>query len=242
MTIEFEQNEAEDIKVNLALVSQQIEQLVQQSQREAGCVRLLAVSKTKPVSALEAAYRAGQRAFGENYVQEAVDKHYALSHLTDIEWHFIGPIQSNKSRLIADTMDWVHSVDREKIARRLSEQRSASLPPLNVCIQINISGESSKSGVALSELDSMVDLITGLPNLRLRGLMAIPAPQENYAAQCAVYEPLRQAFLALSKSDSMIDTLSIGMSGDLSAAIDSGSTMVRVGTAIFGARDYSAKV
>jgi pyridoxal phosphate enzyme (YggS family) len=139
-------------------------------------------------------------------------------------------------------MDWVHSVDREKIARRLSEQRSTSLPPLNVCIQINISGESSKSGVALSELDSMVDLITGLPNLRLRGLMAIPAPQENYAAQCAVYEPLRQAFLALSKSDSMIDTLSIGMSGDLSAAIDSGSTMVRVGTAIFGARDYSAKV
>lgn len=242
MTIEVEHNEAEDIKINLALVSQQIEQLVQQSQREAGCVRLLAVSKTKPVSALEAAYSAGQRAFGENYVQEAVDKYHTLSHLTDIEWHFIGPIQSNKSRLIADTMDWVHSVDREKIARRLSEQRSADLPPLNVCIQINISGESSKSGVALSELNSMVDLITGLPNLRLRGLMAIPAPQENYAAQCAVYEPLRQAFLALSKSDSMIDTLSIGMSGDLSAAIDSGSTMVRVGTAIFGARDYSAKV
>jgi pyridoxal phosphate enzyme (YggS family) len=241
MAIEVDSNEAQDIKKNLARVFQQIDQLSQLYHREVGSVRLLAVSKTKPLSALEAAYKAGQRTFGENYVQEAVDKFHALSHLTDIEWHFIGPIQSNKSRLIAETMHWVHSIDREKIARRLSEQRPNNLPPLNVCIQVNISGEKSKAGVALSELNDMVALIAALPNLRLRGLMAIPAPQDNHDAQCAVYEPLAKAFIELSKSDSMIDTLSIGMSGDLPAAIQSGSTMVRVGTAIFGERDYSAK-
>jgi pyridoxal phosphate enzyme (YggS family) len=241
MAIEVDSNEAQDIKKNLARVFQQIDQLSQLYHREVGSVRLLAVSKTKPLSALEAAYKAGQRTFGENYVQEAVDKFHALSHLTDIEWHFIGPIQSNKSRLIAETMHWVHSIDREKIARRLSEQRPNNLPPLNVCIQVNISGEESKAGVALSELNDMVALIAALPNLRLRGLMAIPAPQDNHDAQCAVYEPLAKAFIELSKSDSMIDTLSIGMSGDLPAAIQSGSTMVRVGTAIFGERDYSAK-
>ena len=242
MTIGVETTESINIKSNLNLVSKQIEQLAQQHHREVKSVRLLAVSKTKPVSALKAAYDAGQRAFGENYVQEAVDKHQALSHLTDIEWHFIGPIQSNKSRLIAETMHWVHSVDREKIARRLSEQRPKGLPLLNVCIQVNISGEESKSGILLSNLDSMVDLIASLPNLQLRGLMAIPAPQDNHEAQCAVYRPLTQAYLELAKSDSMIDTLSIGMSGDLSAAIQSGSTMVRVGTAIFGERDYSTSV
>lgn len=241
MSIEVESNEAQEIKVNLARVSRKVEQLEQQYQRKVGSVRVLAVSKTKPLSALEAAYSAGQRAFGENYVQEAVDKYHALAHLSDIKWHFIGPIQSNKSRLIAETMHWVHSIDREKIARRLSEQRPDSLPPLNVCIQVNISGEESKAGVTLSELNDMVALVAELPNLHLRGLMAIPAPQDNHDAQCAVYEPLTQAFIELSKSDSMIDTLSIGMSGDLPAAIASGSTMVRVGTAIFGERDYSAK-
>ena len=239
MTIDVETTEAINIKSRLGLVSKQIEQLTLHYQREAKSVRLLAVSKTKPVSALEAAYSAGQRAFGENYVQEAVDKHLALSHLTDIEWHFIGPIQSNKSRLIAETMDWVHSVDREKIARRLNEQRLTDLLPLNVCIQVNISGEESKSGILLSELNSMVELIASLPNLQLRGLMAIPAPQKSHEAQYAVYQPLAQAYLELAKSDSMIDTLSIGMTGDLSAAIHAGSTMVRVGTAIFGERDYS---
>lgn len=241
MAIKVESNEALEIKTNLTRVTRQVDQLVQQYQRETGSVRLLAVSKTKPLSALEAGYAAGQRAFGENYVQEAVDKFHALAHLVDIEWHFIGPIQSNKSRLIAETMHWVHSIDREKIARRLSEQRPKDLPPLNVCIQVNISGEESKAGVALSDLNDIVALITELPNLRLRGLMAIPAPQKSHEAQCLVYEPLRQAFVELSKSDSMIDTLSIGMSGDLPAAIQSGSTMVRVGTAIFGERDYSAK-
>ncbi|WP_269814500.1 YggS family pyridoxal phosphate-dependent enzyme [Marinomonas shanghaiensis] len=241
MSMKVESPEVADIKANLAQVTEQIDQLVQQSRRPQGSVRLLAVSKTKPLSALSAAYEAGQRAFGENYVQEAVEKYHALSHLTDIEWHFIGPIQSNKSRLIAETMHWVHSIDREKIARRLSEQRIEGLPPLNVCIQVNISGEESKAGIALSDVDGMVALIKTLPNLRLRGLMAIPAPQESHAAQCAVYAPLVEAFVDLSKSDSMIDTLSIGMSGDLAAAIESGSTMVRVGTAIFGERDYSAK-
>lgn len=242
MTVDIEINEAANIKSNLVLVSEQIEQLTLKCKRKVGSVKLLAVSKTKPVSALKAAYDAGQRAFGENYVQEAVDKHQALTHLTDIEWHFIGPIQSNKSRLIAETMDWVHSIDRDKIARRLSEQRPTDLPPLNVCIQVNISGEDSKSGVLLSQLADMVDLVSSLPNLQLRGLMAIPAPQDNHEAQCVVYQPLTQAYLELVKSDSMIDTLSIGMSGDLSAAIQSGSTMVRVGTAIFGERNYSTNV
>ncbi|NLQ17367.1 YggS family pyridoxal phosphate-dependent enzyme [Marinomonas sp. M1K-6] len=241
MSADITQDESVDIKANLAQVSRQIASLIQQHQRVTDSVRLLAVSKTKPLAALEAAYHAGQRAFGENYVQEAVDKCQALAHLSGIEWHFIGPIQSNKSRLIAETMHWVHSVDREKIALRLNDQRPVGLPPLNVCIQVNISGEESKSGVALSQLDAMVTFIARLPNLRLRGLMAIPAPQANHMAQCAVYAPLQQAFIELSKSDSMIDTLSIGMSGDLSAAIQSGSTMVRVGTAIFGERDYSAK-
>ncbi|TYL48928.1 YggS family pyridoxal phosphate-dependent enzyme [Marinomonas sp. IMCC 4694] len=239
MLADVEQSEAQDIKENLALVLRQIGQLEQEHHREAGCVRLLAVSKTKPLSALVAAYQAGHRAFGENYVQEAVEKSQALSHLADIEWHFIGPIQSNKSRLIAESMDWVHSIDREKIARRLSEQRPKGLAPINVCIQVNISGEATKAGVALSELASMVALIDALPNLQLRGLMAIPAPQDSFDAQCVVYQPLMHAFVELSQSDSMIDTLSIGMSGDLPAAIASGSTMVRVGTALFGARDYS---
>jgi len=241
MSIEVECNEAQEVQANLASVSLQLEQLERQYKRAAGSVRLLAVSKTKPLSALEAAYRAGQRAFGENYVQEAVDKYHALGHLSDIEWHFIGPIQSNKSRLIAETMHWVHSIDREKIARRLNEQRPSNLPPINVCIQVNISGEESKAGVTLSELDDMVALVTELPNLCLRGLMAIPAPQQSHEAQCEVYEPLSKAFVELSKTNSMIDTLSIGMSGDLPAAIQSGSTMVRVGTAIFGERDYSVK-
>jgi pyridoxal phosphate enzyme (YggS family) len=239
--VEMAMSEAENIQKNLSLILQQIEELTLKAKRAQGCVRLLAVSKTKPISSLEVAYAAGQKAFGENYVQEAVDKYHALSHLTDIEWHFIGPIQSNKSRLIAETMDWVHSIDREKIAVRLNEQRPDHLPPLNVCIQINISGEESKSGIMLDELNKMVSLIAGLPNLRLRGLMAIPAPQKDHQAQCTVYTPLSLAFLELSKSDSMIDTLSIGMSGDLAAAIESGSTMVRVGTAIFGERDYTAK-
>lgn len=229
-----------NIETNLSLVGAQIAQLEQQYQRDTGSVRLLAVSKTKPFEAIREAYQAGQRLFGENYVQEAVEKHSALADLVDIEWHFIGPIQSNKSRLIAQTMNWVHTIDREKIARRLSEQRPDDMPKLNVCIQVNISGEESKSGISLERLPEMVALVKSLPNLQLRGLMAIPAPQEDEAKQMAVYRPLSQAYLELASSDRMIDTLSIGMSGDLPAAIASGSTLVRVGTAIFGARDYTS--
>ena len=224
---------------NLRQVQRDIADCAAQCGRSASDVRLLAVSKTKPLTDLESAYAAGQRLFGENYVQEAVEKYQALSHLSDIEWHFIGPIQSNKSRQIAETMDWVHTIDREKIARRLSEQRPTELPPLNVLIQVNISGETSKSGIELSDLEEVVALVKSLPNLSLRGLMAIPAPQTDMALQRQVYAPLQQAFLTLQKNDPMVDTLSIGMSGDLAAAIASGSTMVRVGTAIFGARQYT---
>ncbi|MBM6552024.1 YggS family pyridoxal phosphate-dependent enzyme [Marinomonas ostreistagni] len=228
------------VSENLQQVQQDVAALAQRFHRAPESVRLLAVSKTKPVADLQAAYEAGQRLFGENYVQEAVEKHQQLSHLDDIEWHFIGPLQSNKSRQIAETMAWVHTIDREKIARRLSEQRPADLPPLNVLIQINISDEDSKSGISLEQLPEMVALVSSLPNLRLRGLMAIPAPQSDYASQVAVYEPLFEAYKALQAQQTDIDTLSIGMSNDLAAAIASGSTMVRVGTAIFGARDYSA--
>ncbi len=239
MTLDTNHSHADQVTQNLSQVMQQVEQLALDAGRDQTSVRVLAVSKTKPLDDIKAAYQSGQRAFGENYVQEAFDKHHALSELTDIEWHFIGPIQSNKSRQIAETMHWVHSIDREKIARRLSEQRPEAMPRLQVCIQVNISGEESKSGILLEQLPVMVELVQSLPNLQLRGLMAIPAPQQSYEAQCQVYQPLQQAFLELSKYDRMIDTLSIGMSGDLPAAIASGSTMVRVGTAIFGARDYA---
>lgn len=224
------------IAANLEQVRKQIEDLNTQYQREHGSVRVLAVSKTKPIEDIVTAYESGQRLFGENYVQEAVDKCLALSHLKDIEWHFIGPIQSNKSRLVAEHVDWVHTVDRGKIAVRLNEQRPADLAPLNVCIQVNISGEATKSGVSLDELPELVEIVTSLPHLQLRGLMAIPAPQSSEEAQIAVYRPLRQAYRDLQAFLPNIDTLSIGMSGDMAAAIYSGSSMVRIGTAIFGAR------
>lgn len=224
------------IAENLNSVKREIAMLAERFKRDVASVRLLAVSKTKPVEDLLFAYQAGQRLFGENYVQEAVDKCQQLAHLDDIEWHFIGPIQSNKSRQIATTMDWVHTIDREKIARRLSEQRPTDMLPLNVLIQVNISGEASKSGIPLENLPAMVELVRSLPNIRLRGLMAIPAPQIDEAVQRAVYQPLAQAFKELSDGCVEVDTLSIGMSGDLPAAIASGSTMVRVGTAIFGSR------
>lgn len=223
---------------NLSQVREEVSQYEKSYQRTSGDVQILAVSKTKPVEAIESAYSLGQRMFGENYVQEAVDKHAALKHLNDIEWHFIGSIQSNKSRLVAETMAWVHTIDRPKIAARLSEQRPSHLPKLNVCIQVNISGESSKSGVQLGELDDLADFVMQQPNLCLRGLMAIPAPQSSYEEQIRVYQPLKQAYLALQSQVKTIDTLSIGMSNDMAAAIASGSNMVRIGTAIFGARNY----
>jgi pyridoxal phosphate enzyme (YggS family) len=194
---------------------------------------LIAVSKTQPAEAVAAAYYCGQREFGENYVQEALAKQEKLAHF-DIGWHFIGPIQSNKTKLIAAHFSWVHSVDRIKIAERLSDQRPIQLPPLNVCIQVNVSGEATKSGVAFEELDELAKAIAALPRLRFRGLMAIPAPTNEIDLQRASFRSLRQAAERLS--DLGLDTLSMGMSDDLEAAITEGSTMVRVGTALFGPR------
>jgi pyridoxal phosphate enzyme (YggS family) len=225
------------IAANLVQIQQRIQQY-QQCHARPEAIKLLAVSKTKPNAAILAAYQAGQRLFGENYVQEAVEKSQALHGLLGIEWHFIGPIQSNKSRLVAENMHWVQSVDREKIARRLSEQRPPHLGPLNVCLQVNLSGEATKSGMTLDDVSVMAELVTNLPNLTLRGLMAIPAPQVDPVQQRLVYAPLVEKYHQLQQRYSQIDTLSIGMSDDMEAAIAAGSTMVRIGTAVFGARDY----
>lgn len=202
-------------------------------------VTLLAVSKTKPVSAIEEAIAAGQYAFGENYVQEGVDKiHYFAesAHASQLEWHFIGPLQSNKSKLVAENFAWCHTVDRLKIAQRLSAQRPPEMPALNILIQVNISDEQSKSGIVLAELPALAASISELPHLYLRGLMAIPAPETDYQRQLAVFEQMNQAFLTLKASYPQMDTLSMGMTDDMVAAIAAGSTLVRIGTAIFGSR------
>ncbi len=203
--------------------------------REPAGVRLLAVSKTWPADSVREAAAAGQRAFGENYVQEGVAKVEALAGL-GLEWHFIGPLQSNKTRLVANSFAWVHSIDRLKIAERLSEQRDVHLPPLEVCIQVNVSGEASKSGVAPDDLPELARAVAALPRLRLRGLMAIPEPTSDVALQRARFASLRQLREQLNAGGLQLDTLSMGMSDDLEAAIAEGSTMVRVGTAIFGGR------
>lgn len=226
---------------NLQAVHQAIAQAAQQAQREVAGITLLAVSKTFPAAAIREAYAAGQRAFGENYLQEALDKMVELRDLS-LEWHFIGPIQSNKTRPIAENFSWVHSVDRLKVAERLSEQRPAHLPPLNVCLQVNVSGESSKSGVLPQDAVVLARTIALLPRLRLRGLMAIPAPADSLAAQRAPFARLRELQEELKAQTGLqLDTLSMGMSHDLAAAILEGATMVRVGTAIFGSRNYGEK-
>ena len=196
-------------------------------------MKLLAVSKTKPAQAIISAYQAGQRHFGENYVQEALLKQQELSALA-ITWHFIGPIQSNKTKVLATHFDWVHSVDNLKIAQRLSSQRPNFLPPLNVCVQVNISDETSKSGVTLNDLPELIFGISELPNLNLRGVMAIPVPHADFAAQREPYQQLVSAVKALNNPN--LTTFSFGMSDDLDAAIAEGSTLVRIGTALFGAR------
>lgn len=203
--------------------------------RDPAGVRLLAVSKTWPAESVREAAAAGQRAFGENYVQEGVAKVEALADL-ELEWHFIGPLQSNKTRLVANRFAWVHSIDRLKIAERLAEQRDVHLPPLDVCIQVNVSGEASKSGVAPADLPELARAVASLPRLRLRGLMAIPEPTPDVALQRARFASLRMLRDELNAAGLGLDTLSMGMSDDLEAAIAEGSTMVRVGTAIFGAR------
>jgi pyridoxal phosphate enzyme (YggS family) len=223
------------IAENIFRVGQQIAEAAQACGRAPGAVTLLAVSKTQSAATVREAYEAGQRDFGENYVQEALDKIGALP-LPGLVWHFIGPLQSNKTRDIASHFDWVHSVDRLKIAVRLNEQRPAGMAPLNVCIQVNISEEDSKSGVALADVEALCEALQSLPNLRLRGLMAIPAPCDDPVAQRAVYAPLSALLRQLQARYPGMDTLSIGMSADFAAAIAEGSTIVRVGTAIFGAR------
>ncbi|MGY6274474.1 YggS family pyridoxal phosphate-dependent enzyme [Methylomonas sp. MgM2] len=196
-------------------------------------VQLLAVSKTKPASEIAVLYRLGQRHFAESYLQEAIVKQNELAAF-NITWHFIGPIQSNKTKPIANRFAWVHSVDRIKIARRLSEQRAADLPPLNICLQVNVSEEASKSGVGMEELPELAEAVLSLPRLRLRGVMAIPQPEQNYSKQRLPYRQLYQAVQGLNLPE--LDSFSFGMSGDLKAAIMEGATLVRIGTALFGER------
>ena len=222
------------IEKNIAKVAARIREAAQAVHRDAATVGLLAVSKTQPAAAIREAFAAGLRDFGENYLQEALDKQVDLDDQPLI-WHFIGPIQSNKTKAIAEHFDWVHSVDRLKIAQRLSDQRPATLPPLNICLQVNVSGEASKSGCTPQELGPLAEAVAAMPQLRLRGLMCIPAPTEDPAEQRAAFARLRllRDELALD-----LDTLSMGMSQDLEAAIAEGATWVRIGTALFGARDY----
>jgi pyridoxal phosphate enzyme (YggS family) len=225
---------------NLLDVHRRIADAADAANRSPDAVRLLAVSKTFPAEDVRAAFEAGQRAFGENYVQESIVKIEALADLrAQIEWHFIGPLQSNKTRPVAEQFDWVHSVDRLKIAQRLSEQRPDSLAPLNVCLQVNVSGEASKSGVPLEDAPALASEIAALPKLRLRGLMSIPEPVEGLEAQRAQHRTLRQLHEALCAQGLALDTLSMGMSADLEAAVLEGATIVRIGTAIFGKRDYA---
>lgn len=233
------------IEQNLQNVREKIATAATACGRDPHAVALLAVSKTKPVAAIEEAIACGQRGFGENYVQEGVDKVLYFREATPqvaLQWHFIGPLQSNKSRLVAEHFDWCHTVDRPKIAQRLSEQRPATLAPLNVLLQVNISGEASKSGIEPADLSVLSATVAALPHLTLRGLMAIPAPESDYARQLAVFQSMNDLFAQLKLDYPQVDTLSMGITDDMSAAIAAGSTLVRIGTAIFGARDYPQHV
>ena len=224
------------ISDNLASVKAQIHLACQEFARSPEAVQLLAVSKTCPPQAIREAYAAGQRAFGENYIQEGVEKIQSLGDLAEMEWHMIGPIQSNKTRLVADHFYWAHSVDRLKIAQRLSEQRPAHLPPLQVCLQVNLDGGVNKSGCQPHEALALAQQIALLPHLALRGIMVIPEPASDFIASCAVLARAKALFDSIKRVLPSVDTLSMGMSADLRAAVKEGSTMVRVGTAIFGAR------
>jgi pyridoxal phosphate enzyme (YggS family) len=224
-----------NMRKNLNRVREQIVQAASACKRESDSILLLAVSKKKPASDIRQAWELGQRDFGENYLQEALQKMEELEDL-DITWHFIGAIQSNKTRNIAEAFDWVHCIDRAKIARRLSEQRPPDLGPLNVCIQVNIDHESSKAGIELAELPELANAIHQLPGIRLRGLMTIPAPQESFDLQRSAFAKLANALESLRQQGIDCDTLSMGMTQDMEAAIAEGSTLVRIGTAIFGER------
>lgn len=217
-------------------VRKRIHSACRQCNRSPESVQLLAVSKTKPATAIRELYHLGQRDFGENYLQEALGKQQALTDLLDLTWHFIGPIQSNKTRDIAQHFHWVHSLDREKIARRLNDQRAAALPPLNVLIQVNIDDEHSKAGVHPDAIAALAATIAQLPHLQLRGLMTIPAANVSAAQQLQSLNAMQRLFSQLASQYSTVDTLSMGMSNDLAEAIAAGATMVRIGTALFGAR------
>ncbi len=223
------------VSANLAQVRKRIELACQAVGRASDTVKLLAVSKTMPAQAVREAHAAGQLAFGENYIQEGVDKIAVLADLP-LEWHCIGPIQSNKTKLVAENFAWVHSIDRLKIAERLSAQRPAHLPPLQVCLQVNVDGGSNKSGVAPEDLLALAQAVAKLPHLQLRGIMTIPEPAETEAEARAVHQQAKRLFDHLKTAGLTLDTLSMGMTADLEAAVAEGSTCVRVGTAIFGAR------
>ncbi len=223
---------------NLIAVRQQIADVSKRHQRNSDEICLIAVSKTRSVKEIRALAVHGQIHFGENYVQESIDK---IAEITDIElvWHFIGPIQKNKTKLIAENFSWVHSIDRESVATRLSNQRPPNLPALNICLQINIDNEDSKSGISPTELLPLAKTIQQLPNLKLRGLMAIPSASHEFDQQTAAFQKMANLLAELKQNGFDVDTLSMGMSNDYEAAIACGSTMVRIGTAIFGPRHYS---
>ncbi|MCZ0928309.1 YggS family pyridoxal phosphate-dependent enzyme [Vreelandella janggokensis] len=227
------------LPASLARARERLERALIDADRPLDDASLLAVSKTKPASMIRQASALGQREFGENYLQEALDKQEELADLDDLVWHFIGPLQSNKTRAVAENFAWLHTIDRLKIAKRLSEQRPTHLAPLNVCLQVNISREPSKSGVMPEDVEALAKEVAALPGLKLRGLMAIPAPAESLSAQRQPLSEMRELFSALQKAlpDAPLDTLSMGMSDDLEAAVLEGATLVRLGTAIFGARD-----
>ena len=228
------------IAANLQAVRSRIERAALDAGRSPSAIALIAVSKTWPPECIETAYACGQRAFGENYVQEALAKMACLAHLP-LEWHFIGPIQSNKTRVLAEHFQWVHSVDREKVAQRLNDARPGRLPPLNACIEVNVSGESTKHGVAPAQAQGLARFMLGLPRLRLRGLMTVPEPTSDAALQRRRFGALRELRDSLHAAGIALDTLSMGMSDDLEAAIEEGATMVRIGTAIFGTRRTAAQ-
>jgi pyridoxal phosphate enzyme (YggS family) len=236
MRRKLESSAVVNIAVALKALRARIFDLERRYGRPTGSVGLVAVTKTKPAEAVAAAFAEGQRDFGENQLQDARNKLEALSHL-DITWHFIGPIQSNKTRGITQAFAWVHSLDRIKIARRLSDQRPEGMPALEVCIEVNLSAEATKSGIRLQQLKEFAEAVTALPRLRLRGLMTIPAPTSDLDAQRLPFRRLQQAMLELNQSGFELDTLSMGMSDDMEAAIAEGATWIRIGTAIFGPRE-----
>lgn len=226
---------------NILTIKNKIKNIALECERDPNSIELIAVSKTKPVTLIEQAISAGQFAFGENYVQEGVEKiQFFKQNMPNapLIWHFIGPLQSNKTKLVAENFDWMHTIDRFKIAQRLNEQRPANMKKLNVLIQVNISQEASKSGIAPNQVADLVKQVIALPNLNLRGLMAIPEIENDFNKQLDVFKQMQQLLKSLQIDYPSLDTLSMGMSADMQAAIVAGSTMVRIGSAIFGARQY----